>query len=158
MKLSLCAFSLLIAAQGAAAQEMSLNLSGATLNFTPQMEGGRTGFSRFAQVDAVSIEGGDGMARLVLELAFASGARAGDQPHDARISYRPQGWRDYWVSAPLFPAGGITIDELDLSGLEPRIAGSFRVELCLTRSPVHVPDPDHCQPASGRFTTPLMRD
>ncbi len=62
------------------------------------MEGARTGFTRFLSVDAVSIEGKDGVATLVLELALPPGARTIDAPHDARISFRPDGWQDYWVS------------------------------------------------------------
>jgi len=126
--------------------------------FVPQMDGSRTGFSRFASVDAVSIEGADGPARLVLELALPPGSRTGDRPHDARISFRPDGWRDYWVSPPDFPPGAVQIDHLDLAGLAPRIAGRFDVALCFTRSPLRPPDPARCLVATGRFDTPLVAD
>ncbi|WP_349371977.1 hypothetical protein [Salinarimonas sp.] len=126
--------------------------------FTPVMEGARTGFTRFASVDAVSIEGADGRARLVLELSLPPGARAGDAVHDARILYRPDGFRDYWASPPVFPEGAIVIDDLDLSGRAPRIAGRFAAPLCFTASPMTTPDPSRCRPASGRFSTDLVRD
>ena len=142
----------------AAETALSLEFDGATHALSPQMNAGRTGVTRFVTVDAVSIEGVDGPAGLVLELAFTPGARSDDQPHDARISYRPDGWRDYWVSPPDFPPGAVVIDHLDLSGPEPRIAGSFAMPLCFTPSPVHTPDPARCLPASGRFAAPLERD
>ena len=137
---------------------LSLAFDGTSHDFTPQMEGARTGFTRFLSVDAVSIEGKDGRATLVLELALPPGARTGDTPHDARISFRPDGWRDYWVSPPDFPAGAILIDHLDLSSQSPAISGQFAVPLCYTASPIHAPDPTRCLPASGRFTAALVRD
>jgi len=137
---------------------LSLSFDGVDRNFTPILVGGRTGFSHFLTVDAVSIEGADGPGRLVVELSLPPGARTGDRPHDARISFRPDGWRDYWVSPPDFPAGGVAIDHLELSGPEPRISGRFTVSICFTHGPVHQPDPDRCLPASGRFDTPLVRD
>jgi hypothetical protein len=141
-----------------ASDGLSLTIDGTTLAFLPQMDGGRTGFTRFLSVDAISIEGENGPARLVVELALPPGARNGDQPHDARISYRPDGWRDYWVSPLAFPPGAVVIEDLDLSGTAPRIAGHFAVPLCFTASPVHTPDPNRCLAASGRFATPLVRD
>lgn len=149
---------LAIPASALAEPGLSLRFGGVTHLLVLQTDGGQTGFTRFLSVDAVSIEGIDGAARLVVEIALRLGARTGDQPHDARISFRPDGWRDYWVSPPDFPAGGVVIDHLDLSGPHPRIAGHFALVLCFTRSPVHPPDPDRCRPASGRFDTPLMRD
>lgn len=137
---------------------LSLEFDGTTHAFAPQMEGARTGFTRFLTVDAVSIEGKDGFATLVLELALPPGARTGDAPHDARIGFRPDGWRDYWVSPPNFPAGAIVIDYLDLSSQTPEISGRFAVPLCYTATPVHAPDPARCLPASGRFSTALVRD
>ncbi len=137
---------------------LSLAFDGTTHTFTPQMEGARTGFTRFMSVDAVSIEGKDGIATLVLELALPPGARTGDAPHDARISFRPEGWRDYWVSPVEFPAGAIVIDHLDLSSQTPEISGHFAVPLCYTATPIHAPDPARCLPASGRFSTALVRD
>ena len=137
---------------------LSLVFDGTTHVFAPQMEGARTGFTRFLAVDAVSIEGKDGVATLVLELSLPPGARTGDAPHDARISFRPDGWQDYWVSPLDFPAGAIVIDHLDLSSQAPAISGQFAVPLCYTASPIHPPDPEHCLPATGRFTTALVRD
>lgn len=137
---------------------LSLEFDGTTHVFAPQMEGARTGFTRFISVDAVSIEGKDGIATLVLELSLPPGARTGDAPHDARISFRPQAWRDYWVSPPDFPFGGIVVDRLDLSSQVPEISGQFAVPLCYTASPVHAPDLTRCLPASGRFSTTLVRD
>jgi len=137
---------------------LSLSFDGVARNFAPIMEGARTGFTRFLAVDAVSIEGADGRERMVVELSLPPGARTGDQPHDARISFRPDGWRDYWVSPPEVLSGGVMIEHLDLTGPNPRIAGHFALALCFTRSPVHQPDPGSCIPASGRFDTPLVRD
>lgn len=157
--LVLAASALLASVAPAAADDaLSLEIDGATLVFVPQMEGARTGFTRFMVVDAVGIEGADGPARLVLELAFPPGARTGDAPHDARISFRPDGWRDYWTSPPDLPVDAIAVDHLDLSGPDPRIVGRFAVPLCFTPSPLHTPDAARCVQASGRFDTALVRD
>lgn len=137
---------------------LTLDFDGITHVFVPQMEGARTGFTRFMSVDAVSIEGKDGVATLVLELSLPPGARTGDAPHDARISFRPEGWRDYWVSPLDFPAGAVVITHLDLSSQAPEISGHFAVPLCYTATPIHAPDPERCLPATGRFTTVLVRD
>ena len=145
-------------AAGVAGPELTLVLDGETRRFVPQMDGGQTGFTRFISVDAVSIAGADGPARLVLELAFPPGARSGDAPHDARISYRPQGWRDYWVSPPAFPPGAVRVEHLDLSGPSPRITGSFALALCATATPMQQPDLTRCRTVSGRFDTPLVPD
>ena len=145
------------AVPGAAQPALSLEFDGVAHDFVPMMEGARTGFTRFLSVDTLSIEGVDDPARLVLEFALPPGARTGDQPHDARISFRPDGFRDYWVSPPEFPEGAVVIDHLELSGPSPRIAGRFRVSLCFTPTPIHLPDPAHCLPASGRFDTALVQ-
>jgi len=158
MKAIITASVLLLASQGASAEGITLSFDGMNRSFTPRMDGARTGFSRFDRVDAISIEGADGAARLVIEMSFLPGARGGDQPHDARISYHPDGWRDYWVSPPVFPHGALTVDGLDLSSLDPRISGIFSVPLCLARSVVHAPNLEHCQTATGRFSTLLVRD
>lgn len=149
------AFATPAAADSAA---LSIVIDGATHVFAPQMDGARTGFTRFTVVDAVSIEGADGPARLVLELAFPPGARTGAGPHDARISFRPDGWQNYWVSPPDLPIDAVTVDHLDLSGPDPRIVGRFVVPLCFTPSPLHTPDAARCVEASGRFDTALVRD
>ncbi len=145
---------------GAAPAEgvLTLDFDGTQRSFAAQMEGARTGFTRFLSVDAVSIEGVDGPARLVVELSLPPGARTGDTAHDARISFRPEGWRDYWVSPAAFPEGALVIEHLDLSGRAPRIAGRFAVPLCYTVTPVAAPDPARCRPATGRFDTPLVPD
>lgn len=152
--------SVLPAAPGAGTAEaeasLRLHFDGAHQVFTLVTEGGRSGFTRFAALDAVSIEGQDGPARLVVEITLPAGADSGASPWDARISFRPQGFRDYWVSPPAFPEGGIVIDQLALSGPAPWIAGRFDVPLCFTRSPLHPPDPARCLPASGQFDTPLV--
>ncbi|MCC5968911.1 MAG: hypothetical protein JJU15_03090 [Pararhodobacter sp.] len=151
---ALCAAPLPAVAEGA----LSFTFDGASIEFVAQLEGARTGFTRFASVDAVSIEGVQGQARLVLELALPPGARTGDAPHDARISYRPDGFRDYWVSPSDVPEGAVIVELLDLSGPSPRISGQFSVPLCFTRTPVHMPDLSRCLPAHGQFDTALMRD
>ena len=145
---------------GAALAETALSLTfdGTAHRFVPQMEGARTGFSRFASLEAVSIEGADGPARLVLELSLPPGALAGDDPYAARISFRPDGWRDYWVSPPELSGAAVSVELLDLAGPAPRIAGRFAAPLCFTASPMHPPDPARCRPAAGRFATPLVPD
>ena len=137
---------------------LSLEFDGNTLSFAPQIDGARTGFTRFMSVDAVSMEGRDGVAALVVELSLPPGARTGDTPHDARISYRPDGWRNYWVSQLDFPQGSVIIDHLDLSSQTPSISGKFAVALCFAATVLHVPDADNCLPASGQFNTVLVRD
>lgn len=118
-------------------------------------DGAGAGFTRFMVVDAVSIRAGGATGRIILEIAFPPRARQGDQPHDARILFQPDGWRNYWTSPPDFPAGGVVITALDLSGPAPRIAGHFSVLLCFTQSPIHTPDLAQCKPATGRFETRL---
>ncbi|MGJ3264666.1 MAG: hypothetical protein ACFE0R_15670 [Salinarimonas sp.] len=143
----------------AAAQPMlDLVFDGDALTFTPVMDGARTGFTGFLSVDAVSIEGASGPARLVLEIALPPGSSTGAAPHDARILYRPDGFRDYWVSPTPFPEGAIAIERLDLAAATPRIAGRFEAPLCFTASPMHLPDPARCVTVSGRFDTPLVHD
>jgi hypothetical protein len=147
------------ASGGWASPGLTLEFDGATHVFVPQMDGARTGFTRFLSVDAVSIEGADGLARLVVELALPPrGSQTPDVPHDARISFRPDGWRDYWVSPLEYREGSVVIDHIDLSGPSPRIAGRFQMPLCFTPTPVHMPDTARCLPASGWFDTALVRD
>jgi len=137
---------------------LSLTFDGAAHRFVPQTEGARTGFSRFATLEAVSIEGTDGPARLVVELSLPSGARAGDAPYGARISFRPDGWRDFWVSPPELAGAAVSVEVLDLSGPAPRIVGRFMAPLCFKSTPLHPPDPARCRLAAGRFATPLVPD
>lgn len=150
--------ALALAGAAGPAATQTLDLGGVGHAFDAGGEGARAGFTRFMTVDAVSVEAVDGAARLVLEFALPPDARTGDQPHDARISFRPDGWRDYWVSPPRFPDGGVTIEHLDLSGPVPRIAGQFAVPLCHVASPLQRPDPARCLPARGRFDVILGRD
>jgi len=156
--LSVTGAFLAFGAQASAEARLELEFDGTAHVFVPQMVGARTGFTRFLTVDAVSMEGVDGPARLVVELSFPPGAGMGDAPYDARISFRPEGWRDYWVSPPDFPDGAVTIKHLDLSGPAPRIAGYFTVPLCFTQSPIHASDLTRCQMASGMFDTALVPD
>lgn len=158
-KTSLAAgLSACLAAQASAGGGLTLEFNGMATSFTAQMEGTRTGFTRFQSVDAVSMEGADGSARLVVELSLPPAARLGDRPNAARISYRTDGWRDYWVSLPDKPKGAIKIEHLDLSGPTPRIRGDFAVMLCFTKSPVHLADLTRCHPATGAFDTALVPD
>jgi len=113
------------------------------------------GFTRFMVVDAVSIHAVATSGRIILEIALPLRAQRGDQPHDARILFQPDGWRNYWSSAPEFPAGGLVVTALDLSGPAPRITGHFSVPLCFTKSPMHTPNLAQCKPATGRFDTVL---
>ncbi|WP_296478585.1 hypothetical protein [Roseinatronobacter sp.] len=147
-----------LTAQAVGASGIEFEFDGEKRHFIPEMEGARTGFTRFLSVDAVSMEGADGPARLVLEFSLPPGARMGDAPHDARISFRPDGWRDYWVSPPDFPDGAVMIEYLRLSGPAPRITGRFTVPLCFTKSTIHPPDPARCKTATGAFDTTLVPD
>jgi hypothetical protein len=147
-----------LTAQAVGATGIELEFDGERQYFIPEMAGARTGFTRFLNVDAVSMEGKNGPARVVLEFSFTPGARTGDTPYDARISFRPDGWRNYWVSPAEFPSGAILIEHLDLSGPMPHIKGKFTVPLCFTKSPIHPPDMTRCQMASGVFATELVPD
>jgi len=142
----------------AAQAEVVMAFGEHTYHLDANATGGNAGFTRFMTVDAVSIGAVEGAARVVLELALPPRARQGDQPHDARIMYQPQGWRDYWSSPPDFPEGGVVVSRLDLSGHTPRIAGHFDVPLCFTKSPTHTPDLTQCQPATGHFDIALTPD
>ncbi len=155
---SATAVSAITASASDAQTGMSLEFDGAHHAFAPQLEGGRTGFTRFASVDAIGLEGAQGRMRLVLELALPPGSATRAAPHDIRISFRPEGFRDYWVSPADTPGDTVVIEYLDLSGPSPRIAGQFTVPLCFTVSPLHQPDPARCLTASGRFDTALVRD
>lgn len=134
---------------------MSFAFQGETWEFALDDPQSRAGFTRFMSVDAVSFEGVAGAARLVVQLSLPPG---GSVPHDARILYLPDGWREYWVSPLVFPKGGVVVQGLQLSGDQPFIAGHFAVDLCFTRSPMHLPDPEDCAPAEGRFHTPLRAE
>lgn len=152
------AICLLVAWPGVALAQVTLKFDGATHQMDTQADTGRAGFTRFMVVDAVSFGAVAGPEQLVLELALPPRARQGDQPHDARILYLPDGWRDYWTSPPDFPEGGVVVTHLVLSGPAPRITGYFAVPLCFTKGPTQVPDLSRCQSATGRFDTPLTQD
>lgn len=138
-----------------AEDSMSLHFQDFTQDFALDDPQSRAGFTRFMSVDAVSFEGVAGAARLVVQLSLPPG---GSVPHDARILFLPEGWRDYWVSPLVFPEGGVVLEALALSGTAPRIAGRFDVDLCFTRSPMHLPDMDKCHRASGEFATALVAE
>ncbi|TVS01359.1 MAG: hypothetical protein EA407_11920 [Rhodobacteraceae bacterium] len=145
---------------GHAEDGLTLVFKGESYHFAPEMDGARTGFTRFAALEAVSLEGArpDGPERLVLQVSLAPGEGADVAPLDGRIMFRPDGWRDYWVSAAVFPGDAILIEELELSGPEAWIAGGFDLELCPVASPLHPPDTSGCEQAIGEFRTRLMRD
>lgn len=152
------AICLLVAGPVVAQAEVLLEFDGDSHRLDTQADTGRAGFTRFMVVDAVSFGAVAGPARLVLELALPPRARQGDQPHDARILYQPDGWRDYWTSPPDFPEGGVVVTHLALSSPAPRIAGYFAVPLYFTKDPTHASDLSQCQSATGRFDTPLTQD
>ncbi len=139
----------------AAETRMRLHFPDAAQEFALDDPQSRAGFTRFMSVDAVSFEGVAGAARLVVQLSLPPG---GAVPHDARILFLPDGWRDYWVSPLVFPEGGVVVEALALTGTAPRIAGRFDVDLCFTRSPMHLPDMDKCHRASGDFATGLVAE
>lgn len=132
-----------------------LEFQGAQISFTLDDPLARAGFTRFMSVDAVSFEGVVGPARLAIELALPPG---GDRPHDARIMFRPDGYRDYWLSPLVFPDDGVVIDDLTLSGADARISGRFETPLCFTATALTLPDPARCDLARGQFQTGLHSD
>lgn len=135
----------------------SLAFDGAAHRFGPQTGGARTGFSCFTRLEVVGIEDADGPARLVLELSLLPGARTGDASCAARISFRLDGWRDYWVTPPERSGAAVSVEELDLSGPAPCIAGRFAAPLCFIATPLHLPDPARCRPAARRFAPRSFR-
>ena len=135
---------------------LTFSCPGAAEHFHPVPNG--AGFTRFSMLDAIGIDAAAGTARLVIEVALPPGATAGSDPVDARVTYRPDGFRDYWQTADMPPPGAIVIDAVSLRGPVPSIAGRFRVTLC-RRASVMVPaDPGDCHPAEGSFDTQLQID
>jgi hypothetical protein len=117
----------------------------------------RAGMTRFLVLDAISLEGASGQARLVIELAMPPEAGMDAQPLDARVTYRPDGFVDFWQTITI-PPDGFVFDVVELSGPSPRIAGSFALPLC-ERASIMVPaDPARCQMAQGQFATDLQLD
>lgn len=155
MKALLLILGLLTSSPVAAQSVMELDFQGQNLRFDLDHPMSRAGFTRFMTVDAVSFEGVAEAARLVIELALPP---SGDTPHDARIMFRPDGYRDYWLSPLVFPAGGVVIESVQLRGIAPHIAGEFETPLCFTASPLVLPDPARCDIARGRFQTELRPD
>ena len=119
---------------------------------------GGAGITRFSILDAVGIEGAAGAARLTLEIALPPDAGPGTAPLDARVTYRPEGFRDYWQTAAVPPPGAIVLEEVALRGPAPRLAGRFRVTLCRRASVMVAADPGDCRIAAGTFDTPLQID
>jgi hypothetical protein len=136
--------------------EMTLDFPDAPGRFVP-VPGG-AGLTRFRALDAIGIDGQAGRARLVIEIALPPGAGPLDAPLDARVSFRPAGFRDYWQTTGPLPSGAIALDTVALSGPSPRIAGRFRVVLCRRASAMAPADPGDCHPAAGRFDTTLQID
>ncbi len=155
MKAACCAILLALPGPLLAQDRIVLEFEGSEMAFTFDDPQARAGFTRFMSVDAVSFEAVAGAARLVIELSLPPG---GDAPHDARIMFRPDGWRDYWLSPLIFPDGGVVVSQLALRGTAPHIEGQFETPLCFTASPMTLPDPDRCVPARGHFRTRLHPD
>jgi len=119
---------------------------------------GGVGVTRFSMLDAIGIEGVAGAARLVIEIALPPDAVPGTAPLDARVTYRPDGFRDFWQTTEVPPPGAIVLTEVALRGPAARIRGRFRVLLC-RRASVMVPaDSGDCHPAEGVFDTHLQID
>jgi len=119
---------------------------------------GGAGITRFSMLDAIGIEAAAGSARLVLEIALPPGARPGAAPVDAWVTYRPDGFRDYWQTAEPPLPGAIVVKDVGLRGPSPWIAGRFRVLLCRRASMMVPADPGACRPAAGTFHTTLQID
>ncbi|TVR47289.1 MAG: hypothetical protein EA386_08210 [Rhodobacteraceae bacterium] len=119
---------------------------------------GRAGLTRFSALDAISLEGQAGRARLVIELALQPDAGPDPQPLDARVIYRRDGFGTAWQSiAPPGP-DSFAFHDLALSGPHPRIAGTFTLPLCHRATLLETPDPERCKIATGRFDTVLQLD
>lgn len=142
----------------AAADEIVLGLVGAPDRFALVTDGGRTGASRFARLTAVSLEGRAGPARVVIELSLPPGADPAKRVLDGRVIYRPDGFRDFWISHGPLPTDALTVEALDLTPGAARIAGRFSLPLCPVTSVLAAPDPTRCAPAEGRFDAPLILD
>lgn len=119
---------------------------------------GRAGMTRFSMLDAISLEGQAGAARLVVKFALPPDAAPGAQPLDARVSYRPDGYVDYWQTAELPAPGAFIFERVQLSGPRPRIAGRFEVTLCARASVMVAHDTGTCSVARGRFASDLQID
>jgi len=155
VKIGVFALILALPAPVMAQDWIVLEFQGAQMSFTLDDPLARAGFTRFMSVDAVSFEGVAGPARLAIELSLPPG---GDNPHDARIMFRPDGYRDYWLSPLAFPKGGVVIDDLTFSGPDARISGRFETPLCFTATALTLPDPANCDLARGQFQTGLQPD
>lgn len=144
-----------LAGPGSPADFLSLQFPDAPAAFTKLPR--RAGMSRFATLDAISFEGEAGPARLVVKFALRQDADHQPLLLDARVTYRPDGFTDFWQTITV-EAGAFAFDTLDLSGPAPHVAGAFTVSLC-RRASVMVPaDPEECQTASGHFNTDLQID
>ena len=135
---------------------ITLDFPDAPHRFAPVPEG--AGFSRFSMLDAVGVEGAAGPARLVIELALAPDSTPGAAPLEARLTFRPDGFRDFWQTPGPVPEGAVTLTRVDLRGPRPRIAGQFAVTLCRRASVTAPPDTGDCHPATGTFDMALTRD
>ncbi len=135
---------------------MLFDLADAPEQFQPVPE--RAGMTRFATLDAISLEGAAGTARLVVNLALPPDARPGVQPLDARVTYRPDGFVDYWETPDLPGSDAFAFTLLDLSGPQPQIEGSFQVRLCRRASVMQPADPKDCRTARGTFASELQID
>ncbi|MCC5991798.1 MAG: hypothetical protein JJT99_04670 [Rhodobacteraceae bacterium] len=144
-------------AQGVADSEfLRFVFSDAPAQFQPVP--GRAGMTRFSMLDAISIEGQAGAARLVVKFALPPEAGIDAQPIDARVSYRPDGYVNYWQTAKLPAPGSFIFEQVQLSGPRPRIAGHFEVTLCARASVIAAHDTGNCRVATGSFATKLQID
>jgi hypothetical protein len=150
-----CAAVGLVAGPTAASDFLTFDFADAPSRFEPVPQ--RAGMTRFAMLDAISFEGAAGPARLVIELALPAQAELGTQPVDARVTYRPDGFTQYWQTIAIAP-DAFVFETLALSGPTPRIVGTFEVSLCLRLSLMQPANPAQCQTASGRFDTALQID
>jgi len=138
------------------ASVLQFDFPGAPKAFAPVP--GRAGLTRFGALDALSIEGQAGSARLVVEFALPPDAGPDAAPIDARVTFRPDGFTNFWQTAEMSGSQAIRLTQVALSGPQPRIAGSFAVTLCARASVLRPADPDTCQIARGEFSTQLQID
>lgn len=133
---------------------LSFTFDGASIQFGPD----RAGMTRFAMLDAISLEGVADRARLVVKFALPPEAGLDAHPLDARVTYRPDGFADFWQSIDAPGPGAFVFDAVQLSGPGPRVAGRFEVTLCRRASVMVQADRSDCRAAKGAFATELQID
>ena len=152
------AFCLVMSAQARADEVVVLRFAFADAPQEFTYIPGRAGMTRFSMLDAISIEGQAGAARLVVKFALPPDAGPGAQLLDARVTYRPDGFADFWQTVDIPAPEAFRFERVVLTGPRPEIAGRFNVALCPRVSIMRPADLEGCRMASGQFATHLQID